>query len=353
MKKTVLMLALTSAFAAGAHAQTNVTIYGIADAAVEWGKFNRGVNLTRLQSGDIQASRLGFRGTEDLGGGMKANFGMELGYGMDTGAGAVNGVLWNRGSSVGLEGGWGRVDLGKQYAPMFWTALGSEASTYEFANPSVMLNTEHTSVTGRSGIGGFYDNVLRFRTPVFGGVSSEISYSTGNERTGAQENDGVNMGFNLHYANGPLWTGYAFNRYTDRAATATRDTHQKTHLLGAKYNFGSYVVGGNIMRTTDMVAGANTGDAKAWQLTTKVKVATGDVNLGVGQLRQDNNRKATAMHVGYVHFLSKTTQLYGYLSHVSNNANGNSGLANMNSTYKLVDAGFNPTGVAVGLRKSF
>lgn len=350
MQKKLLALTMLGAFVSVAQAQSNVTIYGIVDAALEYGKFNKGVSMTRLQSGDLQASRFGFRGTEDLGGGMKANFGMEMGFSADTGVVSTDGTLWTRGSAVGLEGSFGRVDLGKQYVPMFWVYLGSDPSTYGLTNSSVLDNLQHTAVLGKTGTGGFYNNVLRYRIPKINGFDGEISYSLGNELSGDRKNDGRNIGMNLQYTNGPLWAGYAYNQFTTRGAADVADANQKTHMVGGSYDFTKIKIGVNYLRTTDMTT--TKGDANSWQISGKIPVSSGDINVGTARLTEAG-KAAQAYHLGYVHFLSKRTQLYSYVSRMQNNSSGTRGLALLNGAFGTVDPGFNATAVTFGVRHGF
>ncbi|HZE92262.1 MAG TPA: porin, partial [Rhizobacter sp.] len=117
MKKSILAAALLSCFASAGMAQSNVTIYGIMDASLA--RFDDGVNkVNRLDSGRNAASRLGFRGTEDLGGGLKAVFALESGMDASNGTLSGSGAMWNRWSYVGLEGGFGGLRAGRQDSPM-------------------------------------------------------------------------------------------------------------------------------------------------------------------------------------------------------------------------------------------
>ena len=128
MKKTWTTLALAALACAGAHAQSSVTIYGIADQAVEHlTNAGGGHALTRLPglTGSVP-SRLGFRGTEDLGSGLNAVFTLEMGMGYDTGSFNQGGRPFGRQAYVGLSGPWGSVTLGRQYSMLFWSQLDAD-----------------------------------------------------------------------------------------------------------------------------------------------------------------------------------------------------------------------------------
>lgn len=117
MKKSLIALAVLAASGA-AMAQSSVTLYGIADVWVGRTSVTTAAgvktNTSVLQSGGLGGSRLGFKGTEDLGGGLKAVFALEQGVAVDTGAGGT----FNRQSYVGLAGGFGQVTFGNT-----WTAM--------------------------------------------------------------------------------------------------------------------------------------------------------------------------------------------------------------------------------------
>lgn len=117
MKKSLLALAVLGAFAGAASAQTNVTIYGVVDAGITHENGAAG-SVTKLATGVQSGNRLGFKGTEDLGGGLKANFQIENGFNLDTGT-QRQGALFGRQAYVGLSGNFGAINLGRQYNPVF------------------------------------------------------------------------------------------------------------------------------------------------------------------------------------------------------------------------------------------
>lgn len=124
MKSHALVFMLAGAAAAGVQAQTSVQIYGSIDAGL---RYQTNVNaagdgLLSVSSGNYYSNRLGFRGSEDLGGGLKARFTLESGFNSKTGAlDNTNNVLFNRTASVGMGGAWGFVDIGRQYTIAFRT----------------------------------------------------------------------------------------------------------------------------------------------------------------------------------------------------------------------------------------
>ncbi|MDH0864428.1 porin [Mitsuaria sp. GD03876] len=130
--KATTVMAAAGALCAAAQAQTatNVQIYGLLDVPVEY--LNHvgasGASLTRMPglSGGFAPSRLGFRGTEDLGDGLKAVFTLEMGLGADSGTLNQGGRAWGRQAYVGLQGGWGTISLGRQYSMLFWSQTDAD-----------------------------------------------------------------------------------------------------------------------------------------------------------------------------------------------------------------------------------
>jgi predicted porin len=123
MKKMILAAALAAAFSSAAYAQTNVTMYGIVDAGIAYKKNgNPAGNTVSMESGQQSGSRLGFKGREDLGGGLAAIFTLESGFNIDDGKLGQGGRLFGRQAWVGMSGGFGSVKLGRQLTSLY-TAL--------------------------------------------------------------------------------------------------------------------------------------------------------------------------------------------------------------------------------------
>src|SRR6478672_3432338 len=130
MKKSLIALAVLAASGA-AMAQSSVTLFGVVDATYAYGNGSV-ANRSQLTNSGYNSSRLGFRGVEDLGGGMSASFWLEAGLNNDNGTGGVTntnnqaatstggGLVFNRRSTVSLNGGFGEVRLGRDYTPQFW-----------------------------------------------------------------------------------------------------------------------------------------------------------------------------------------------------------------------------------------
>ena len=115
MKKSLLALVALGAFAGAAHAQSSVTLYGIIDEGLLFNNNAGGKHLYSMASGVMQGSRFGLRGTEDLGGGLKAIFTLENGFDVNSGKLGQGGLMFGRQAYVGLSSQYGTVTLGRQY----------------------------------------------------------------------------------------------------------------------------------------------------------------------------------------------------------------------------------------------
>ena len=118
MKKSLLALAVLGAFAGVASAQSSVTLYGTVDLSAKYVKNDGSARRVSLSQDGINSSQLGFKGVEDLGGGLKAGFVLLAGVNADTGT--TNAQFFNRRATVSLMGGFGEVRLGRDYTPTFW-----------------------------------------------------------------------------------------------------------------------------------------------------------------------------------------------------------------------------------------
>ncbi|OLL32706.1 hypothetical protein BTH42_05655 [Burkholderia sp. SRS-W-2-2016] len=352
--KLCALAAACAGAAPAAYAQSSVTIYGIVDAAVQYGKFNSTVSPTAMAaSGNLQASRFGFRGSEDLGGGYRANFQLETGFNTYTGVGG-GATMFNRGAAVGLSSDrYGSIDAGNLYLPIYWVYLGSDVGTYGLSNPAAIMSLQHTTTLGKSGTGGFYSNSVRYRTPnTLGGVSAEVGYSFGAQNASGQTADGRNIGANVQYAKNGLTLGYGVNRYQYyQNLTTLSASSQLTQIVAATYQIGNNVIGANYLysKRTD----ASAWFASSFMLNARIPAGPGDIELGVARRIENAEARAMAYNVGYVYFLSRRTQLYGYAARITNNSHSTQGFALLNSTYAAVTPGFNPWVVTAGLRTSF
>ena len=212
MKKHLIAAAVAGILAAPAMAQ--VSVYGIMDLAVRSSSPDVGPSTTTMVSGSFYTSRLGFKGTEDLGGGLKASFTLEGKVDSDTGAT----TLGNRESSVALSGGFGEIRLGRTD-----TSLSEGIDT--LAHFAQMGNF---GLNGAGEYTGDQANTIRYTSPSMGGVTLQVGTSLGDERGGDDNNS-----ISLAYAAGPLSIAVGFDDVGD-------DDYQ---TIGARYNAGAFAVG--------------------------------------------------------------------------------------------------------------
>lgn len=345
MKKSLLALAVLAAFSGAAYAQTNVTIYGVADAGIRYDDSDAATNnkTWKLDSGLQSGSRLGFKGTEDLGGGLSAIFTLENGFNIDNGALKTNNVLFDRQAWVGVSGGFGAVKLGRQYAPIRVAlesvdpfGLGGAGNAANFFN----VHGERT------------DNTVNYTTANFGGFSGQVAYSFG--EVAGDTSTGRHVGLSAGYANGPISVVAAY--HTQELVTGTPATtpngDQKTALVGGTYNFGVAKLHAAYSRTEgDSAAGVTNLDRNDALIGVTVPVGAGTILASYNRRSDDiagtggASRDASRIALGYSHSLSKRTNLYTMYARTSNDAG-----ANLNSA---ASNGADPSTLMVGVRHRF
>ncbi|HYD59953.1 MAG TPA: porin [Noviherbaspirillum sp.] len=344
MKKQVLLLVSSAALAAGAAAQSNVMIYGVADVGVNYTDFKRGAagNTLSLDSGGSQGSRFGLRGSEDLGGGLSAQFTLEGGYTIDNGNLAFNGRLFGRQAWIALDSktmgtlAMGRAGSFSSGAAAYdmWVSIDPFKTAFGLAS----LNNTFSSGALR------LDNTVFYRSPKMGGFQGGLLYSFQSAQAILTENPGSGnnnrtIGAGLSYANGPLYAVMTYDlikpaTITSGALAGRTNPDQKHFQLGATYDFGVAKVHGAYAKQTDhslyspvaadlsfasTVDPLSRPDADSYMLGLTVPVGVGSI-LASYQLRDGEAVRTSAaatyeadrrvFAIGYVHPLSKRTRLY-------------------------------------------
>jgi predicted porin len=369
MQKKIIALAVAGLMSGAAFAQSNVTIYGTMDATFDsvssTGDTAAGFDLDRRNRISGNSSFLGFKGSEDLGNGMKAIFQIEGSLANDNGGG-FGGT--NRDTYVGLTGNFGTVVAGNLTGPT--RSLG--AALDPFAGATGI--TANTGLIGKLGGGtgaSMFDtrwaNTVAYVSPAMAGftataayVANEIKTRDGVKNTPAELNTwGYDIG--LRYGNGPITAGITYND-----VEVGNNTNDETNVLrmAGKYDFGAFTVGllWERVKFETNVAG---GDLKrtGWFIPVTFNVTAngkiigsygraGDIN-GNGILKQG----AKQISLGYEHSLSKRTILKAVYSKISNDRNAfydyGVGNVNANTAAALAAAGADPKGFQVGIRHSF
>lgn len=346
--------ALLALAATGAAAQSSVTVYGVIDTGVLAGRFSNLGTTWFVSPNTITASRLGFSGSEDLGGGLRAGFQIEHGIFPDTGTAGGGAVFWNRGSWVSLSSKTvGEVRLGRQRSPMFALFLAADPSGYGIASLSSFNVLHGQDALYRSGTTSFYDNMLVYRSPNIAGFSADAGYSLGTEQAGAPKRDGKTGVLTGQYKAGPLWVGAGLQHFTQYETATTSNRTQKTALLGAKYVVGPATIAADWIEARRSITG-RPGKSSGFGLQAQIRVGSGDIDVGVATLKESGNRKATAFHLGYLHHLSKRTGVYAYAGRTANNAQASYTYGSeLRNGQALTPVGFDPMAVTVGIRHGF
>ena len=357
-----------------ASAQSVVTIYGVVDAGVTHVTNGGSGNANLQTSGGYGTSRFGFRGVEDLGGGLRASFALEAGMANDTGtgqpsnsnnqasgAGTGTGLTFNRLAYVALSGGFGEVHLGRDFALAHLNTLSFDA----FNNNGVAK--ANSLVYGIVGTGPLYttqlvSNTISYTLPkTLGGVYGGVMLGMGENPSGAANSkDGNYYAARLGYAQGPLDVAGAYSQ-TKYVGTATLGDY--THAnLGASYDAGFAKFFALYNRVeVDLAPGKvrkNTVDVGAHiPVSPQSKIRVSYAMLSDGSSNSLRNANGSArdtndarlIGIGYVHDLSKRTALYGSYAHLTNKGQG---------TYGVIGGyapmpGQNSSGVEMGLRHIF
>ena len=324
MKKTLLAVAVLGAFAGAVSAQSSVTLFGVVDLSANSIE-NGGKTVKSLQSNQLNSNRLGFRGTEDLGGGLNAGFWLEAGMSNDTGAvgggagGSYGTVMFNRRSTVSLISKMGEIRLGRDYNPSFW-------------------NTVFFDVYGANGIGQF-DNLLGAATlgtdaATFARSNNSIGYFLpsglggiyGQAQVAAGENQSGQkyMGGRLGYAAGPFDIAVGYGK-TEIYSAGTYDFTVMN--FGGSWDFGMVKLFGLYNELEYRAAKLKTygisasmplgqGELKAgYQATDSVGKTVAGVDI--------NGDNARQYSIQYIYNLSKRTALYTGYSKIDNDGKAN------------------------------
>lgn len=294
MKKSLLALAVLGAFAGAASAQSSVTLYGRVDLSLA-----RNVGSDDLVMQNGSGSRLGVRGVEDLGGGLKAFFNIEHRFNADTGTNP-NARFWHGRSLVGIEGGFGKISLGREYSPAFFK---SQLPADPWGWDTVAANNIATG-------GGI--------APVRNDNSITYDFAAGGLSVGAQvalKEAGDKHGFGLgaRYAAGPLAIGFGYDRPVNSVNT-------NWTTVDGSFDLGMVKLGG--LFGTGKLAG---NKHRSWLLTAVAPIGGGELRASYGELR---NRTAdvTASRqfgLGYHYAMSKRTTVYADLVNDSKRVNDN------------------------------
>jgi predicted porin len=354
MKKSLVALAVLAASGAS-FAQSSVTLFGIVDATVAFGKGSVS-DKTQLTNSGYNSSRLGFRGTEDLGGGMSGSFWLEAGLANDDGQGAGSnsnnqasgagaavagrqGLTFNRRSTVSLAGGFGELRLGRDYSPHFWNQTVFDPFGTNGVGTSQVLNGGVggvTAVRSSNSIGYFLPGNI-------GGIYGQAQMSFGENATvpAAAKKDGNGVSFRVGYANGPINAAVAYGNTKNATIGDIKTTN-----VGASYDLG--VAKLSALYNNDK--NSLTADSKGFLFGVNAPVGAGEIRAAYSTSKTDaaGTPKAKKLALGYVHNLSKRTAVYATFARI-----GNSGGSAAALNGAVTAANSNSTGYDFGVRHSF
>jgi predicted porin len=335
MKRSLVALAIFGAFTTSAFAQTGVTVYGLVDGGLVSERGGAAGNVTKLTSGVQSGSRLGFKGTEDLGGGLTAKFVLESGFKIDDGTmaqaspSAPNGLLFGRQAYVGLGGNWGNVTLGRQYTPHYLTLSQIDPFGAGLAGNSTNLVTTVLRA----------NNTIKYTTPEWSGFDGELAYSLG--EVPGDNKASRQIGAAIGYANGPLVVKLAHQS----SENATGTDRARSTLLAGKWDFGiaAASLGFNVNK------GIGSIDSRDYLLG--VSVPFGASTFLASYIRKDDrsgaNSDANQWALGYTYAMSKRTNLYTSYGRIKNKNGAAFTVGN------ATEAGTGDKAFNIGLRHTF
>ncbi|CDG84168.1 porin [Janthinobacterium agaricidamnosum] len=313
MKKTAFTLAAMAvlATAGSAHAQSNVSVYGLLDIGVE--NVNHSANgNNRVSSGGMNTSRWGIRGNEDLGGGLKAVFNLEGGLLLDSGA--SDGALFKRQAYVGLDGSYGRLVLGRSFSTVYDFVLPFDPMAY--APYYSWATSGNATGSSKYGMSTAFDNMVKYSGKA-GDFKFGASYGFGEQSTGAA--DSAKLSTAVTYGTGPFSVLATYEKINGNTLPATGNRDKTTaYHLGAMYNQGPVKVQLAVRDFKQQLAKAATPDVRGtlyWgglsYQTTPAITLTGVIYYQDVKNVAPNLDADPIMYVGRFRYaLSKRTDLY-------------------------------------------
>ena len=343
MKKSLLALAVLGAFAGVASAQSSVTLFGTVDLSAKYVKndgFNRRVSLDK---DGLNSSQLGFRGTEDLGGGLKAGFLLLGATSADTGNAGGGGKFFNRSSYLRLWGNFGEVRLGRDYTPTFWNdtifdafgtvGLGDSTHVGQLFATTFVRADNSIGYFLPSGIGGIYGQFMAAASEG-GGTASATGINGGRLLSGR-----------IGFAAGPFDIAGAYGQ--QRIDASAGAPSQKTYNIGGSYDLGVVKLMGYYDRDSLSFGGFDQKEDR-FSFSGVVPLGQGEIHAGYDRSKLKNNiapatsNTISQFKVGYVYNLSKRTAVYTTYSRLSNGGNNVTGSTN------TVAGGSSTTGITPG-----
>ncbi|WP_159911476.1 porin [Pantoea sp. 18069] len=338
-----------------AQASSSQNIYGIVDACVARSDLGA-ASRSMLNGGCLSGSRLGFRGTEDLGGSLRAYFTLEMGFNTDDGAIGQGGRAFGRKALVGLRGTAGAIEMGRDYGTTFYVVqpvdpmglgIGTASSTIWSGAP--------TTTSGR------VNNSLVYLSPSYAGFSMRAQIAPGEQSSPHAKRGADAKGFNLIYRQGAAFVGLSHTRVSN----TTDNNDDRATTLVAKYDFGRFsLVGiaqdGAWKGSRTLAAPSNPSsffsrNYRSYLLGGSVKAGIGSINASFKRYddRTSANFDADQWSINYLHPLSRRTTVYAGYSRLSNKRLSSYGVSDASTAYSGVTPGASTSFLAVGMRHAF
>jgi predicted porin len=302
-----------------ASAQSSVQLYGRVNTTVEHQKIGDDT-VTGLYN---NSSRFGFRGTEDLGGGLSAGFALESGFASDTGASGS--TFFGRRSEVNLSGGFGTVRMGRWFAESY------------FATADYVSLHNHDTGSSSDALYAYVmrdTNKIAYRTPSFGNFTLEGAVGLHEQNKGTGGKNAYDLAANYTIGNLALGAGY------------TELDQARQVAIRALYTIGPFVIGGYVQRDRNAYIPEG-GMRNNVRLSAAYLVGNSEFHVNVGRAGSYSrfaDTGASQYTLGYNYNLSKRTKIYGYYTHVNNQAV---------APYQTGNSGMDFSSIALGVRHNF
>jgi len=350
MNKKLIALAVAGAsLAPAAMAQTAnpVTLYGRIYATFESVEAKSGTTpVPRRNRVTDQSSYLGVRGTEDLGGGLKAIFQLETGFKVDQN----DTTFAARNSGVGLQGGWGTLILGRWDTPYKTTTIAVDP----FGDLTIGGITDAMSGSGVNQVQGQFDrreqNVVQYWSPKWAGVEVRLSYAANEAKTATL--NPRSQGGSITWTGGPVYVGYAYHELKDQAFGTVTPTKQTADAAFGNFTFGPIKIGA----LYNQIKRDGFTKQKGW-LGNIVWTLGNNQFIYQHQDAKDGGANGAATQpdckvdaVGYQYNFSRRTFFLAQYVKIDNNAVGT---CNFGTIQLTIAPGQDPQGISLGLRHVF
>jgi predicted porin len=372
VKKKLGALIALGACSMLAQAQSNVTVYGSLDQYVGYIKSSNGQSLTALNDGALLRSRIGFRGTEDIGAGYQVLFTLENGLAADTGALAESSRLFDRQAWVGMNTPVGQFRVGRQNTIAFFIGNGVDYTD----------RATYGSIVNVFGVPARFDNDISYKFPRFADIQVEVHYAL-SEIAGQSPSSQAVYQLGVDYTKGSIRIGYAGLAAKPAPSGPIQNTIQY-HNLYTYYNYGpgkiffAYVHSNNVTSSAasnDSVGilsnasvpnnyfpGTNPDASRfynVYQVSADYRISP-SLRVGglYGMIRDSSSAKndAEGASIGAFYDLSKRTLLFGFTNYLTNKNNAGFRFSGSGAPANLTGAAVNGkrlTGLQVGIRHVF